>query len=58
MIMIAALLVCCSLLRIPSQPPLGCGKTLTRPGPFCKNKFGGSRVVLDTRLPWYTSGFE
>lgn len=31
------------------------GKNLTRPGP--KN-IGGSRAVLDTRLPWYTSGFE
>lgn len=55
MIMTAALLICCSLLRIPSQTPLGCGENLTRPEP---QNIGGSRAVLDTRLPWYTSGFE
>lgn len=29
------------------------GKNLTRPVP----KIGGSRAEMDTRLPWYTSGF-
>ena len=38
-----------------SQAPLACGENLTRLGP---QKIGGSRAVLDTRLPWYTSGFE
>lgn len=41
MIMIAALLVCCSLLCIPSQTPLGCGENLTRPEPRDKSEFGG-----------------
>lgn len=31
------------------------GENLTRPGP--KN-IGGSWAAIDTRLPWYTSGFE
>ncbi len=56
MIMIAALLICCSLLRIPSQTPLGCGENLTRPEPRNKSECGGSRA--DLRLPFYTSGFK
>ena len=45
MIMIAALLICCSLLRIPSQTPLGCGENLTRPEPRNKSECGGSRAA-------------
>ena len=56
MLMIAALLICCSLpLNTVSLTPLMCGENLARPEP---QNIGGSRVILDTRLPWYTSGFE
>lgn len=55
MIMIAALLICCSLLRIARKAPLVCSENMTRPEPHI---IRGSRVVFDTRLPWYTSGFE
>lgn len=27
------------------------------PHPYSKGKFGGSRAEIDTRLPWYPSGF-
>lgn len=54
--MIAALLICCSLpLNTTSQTPLVCGENQTRPDP---QNIGESRAKLDTRLPWYTSGFE
>lgn len=53
--MIAAMLICCSSPRgIISLTPLMCGKNLTRPEP---QNIRGSRVALDARLPWYTSGF-
>lgn len=55
MVMIAALLICCSMLRIASLTPLVCSENLARPEP---QNIGGSRAVIDTRLPWYTSGFE
>ena len=32
-----------------------CDENLTRPEP---QNIGGSRAVLDARLPWYPSGFE
>ena len=48
------LLICCSLPLFISLTPLMCGEKLTRPEP----EVGGSRAALDTRLPWYTSGFE
>ena len=38
-----------------NQAPLECGENLTRPEP---QNIEGSRAVLDTRLPWYTSGFK
>ena len=50
--LIAATLICCSLLRYASLTPLVCGKNLTRPEP---QNIGESRAA---RLPWYTSGFE
>lgn len=56
--LIAAMLICCSLLLYAGLIPPVCGENLTRPKPRCKNKFGGSRTVLDARLPWYTSGFK
>lgn len=56
--LIAAMLICCSLLRYASLTPLVCGENLARPEPHSKNQTGGSRAALDTRLPWYTSGFE
>lgn len=52
------LLVCCSSLPYVILTPLTGGKNLTRPEPCDVSKFGGSRVILDTRLPWYTSGFK
>ena len=55
MIMIAVLLVCCSLPHRVSLTQLTCGENLTRPEP---QNIGGSRATIDTRLPWYTSGFE
>ena len=55
--LITAMLICCSLPRYASMTPLVCGENLTRPEPRCKNTFGGSRAELNTRLPWYTSGF-
>lgn len=56
--LITAMLICCSLLLYAGMTPLVCGENLTRPEPYGKNNFGGSRAALDTRLPWYTSGFE
>lgn len=56
--LITALLFCCSLPCYASLTQLACGENLTRPEPHSKSKFGGSRASLDTRLPWYTSGFE
>lgn len=56
--LIAAMLTCCSVLLYASLTQLPCGENLTRPGPHGERKFGGSRDVLDNRLPWYTSGFE
>lgn len=56
MIMIAALLICCSVPFCASLTPMGCGENnMTRQEP---QNIGGSRVALDTRLPWYTSGFK
>lgn len=54
--MIVAVLICCSSPHYVSLPPLAHGKNLTRPEPYDKSKFGGSRA--DYRLPFYTSGFE
>ncbi len=51
-----ALLICCSLLCLASMTPLVCSENLTRPEPYSKSIFGGSRA--DLRLPFYTSGFE
>ena len=53
--LIAALLICCSSLRCVSLTPLMCGENLTRPEP---QNIGESWAAIDTRLPWYTSGFE
>ena len=53
--LIAAMLICCSLPHCVSLTPLTCGENLTRPEP---QNIGESRAVVDTRLPWYTSGFE
>lgn len=58
MIMIAAMLICCSSLHCVSLTPLAYGENLTRPGPRDKSEFGGSWAALDARLPWYTSGFK
>jgi len=52
------LLICCPSPYCVILPPLTSGKILTRPEPCDVSKFGGSRVILDTRLPWYTSGFK
>lgn len=51
-----ALLVCCPSPYYVILTPLTSGKILTRPEPW--DKIGGSRAALDTRLPWYTSGFK
>ena len=56
MIMIAALLICCSSPLITSLTPLACGENLTHPEPRDKSKIGGSWA--DLRLPFYTSGFD
>ena len=56
--LITDMLICCSLLGCISLTPLMCSENLTRPEPYSKNIFGESRAALDTRLPWYTSGFE
>lgn len=56
--LIAAMLICCSLPRYAGLTLLVCGENLTRPEPHSREKFGGGRAVLDTRLPWYTSGFK
>lgn len=56
MLIIAAMLICCSLLRYASLTPLVCGENLTRPEPRGKSESGGSWA--DLRLPWYTSGFK
>lgn len=50
--MIAVMLIRCSL---SLWAPMICDENLTRPEP--QSKFGGSRAAIDTRLPWYTSGF-
>lgn len=54
--LIAVLLICCSLLCYASLTPLACGENLTRPEPHSKKQIGESRA--DMRLPFYTSGFE
>jgi len=51
------LLICCSSPCFVSLTPLIFGKNLARPDPYSKSKFGGSRAEIDTRLPWYPSGF-
>lgn len=51
--MIYGLLWLLFLAALRRSDPADLGKNLTRPVP----KIGGSRAVLDTRLPWYTSGF-
>lgn len=56
LMLMTALLICCSLLRYASLTKLVCGENLTRPEPCDETKNGGSRA--NTRLPWYTSGFE
>lgn len=53
MLIIAALLICCSVLRHVGLTPPNCSENLTRPEP---QNIGGSRA--DLRLPFYTSGFE
>lgn len=54
MLIIAAMLVCCSLpLDTISMTQLMCGENLTRPEP---QNIGESRA--DLRLPFYTSGFK
>lgn len=58
MVIIAVLLICCSLPHCVSLTPLMCGENLTRPEPRTKSEVGGSLTAIDTRLPWYTSGFE
>lgn len=55
--LIMGLLICCSSPRIVSLTPLICGENLTRPDPYSKSKIGRSRAEMDTRLPWYPSGF-
>lgn len=52
LMLILALLICCSSLLIIRLPLLMCGENLTRPAP----EVGESRA--DLRLPFYTSGFE
>lgn len=54
--LIAAMLICCSLPCYAGLTPLDCGENLTRPEPRGKGKFGESRG--DLRLPFCTSGFE
>lgn len=54
MIMIAVLLVCCSLPLFFSLTPLMCGENLTRLEP----EVGESRADIKNRLPYYTAGFE
>lgn len=54
--MIVAVLICCSSPHYVNLTPLTGGKNLTRPEPYDKSKFGGSRA--DYRLPFYTSGFK
>lgn len=54
--LIAAMLICCSLPRYAGLTPLVCGENLTRPEPCEEREFGGSRA--DLCLPFYTSGFE
>ena len=56
MIMIPVLLVCCSSLLIASLTPLACGENLTHR--WTEIKATESWAVLDTRLPYYTAGFE
>lgn len=56
MLIIVAMLICCSLLLCASLTQLACGENLTRPEPRDKSECGGSRA--DLRLPWYTSGFK
>ena len=51
--LIAVLLICCSVLRPVGLTPPNCSENLTRPEP---QNIGESRA--DMRLPWYTSGFE
>lgn len=53
MIMIAALLICCSLLLILSLTPLCCSKNLTR-----KVRNVGIREILERKLKELESEFE
>lgn len=54
--LMAVLLICCSLLRYASPTLLACGENLTRPEPHGKSKIRESRA--DMRLPWCTAGFD
>lgn len=56
MLIIVAMLICCSLPLCASPTQLACGENLTHPEPRDKSKIGGSWG--DLRLPWYTSGFK
>lgn len=54
--LIAVMLICCSLPICAGMTPPACGENLTRPEPRGESEFGESRA--DLRLPWYTSGFK
>lgn len=52
MVVIVALLICCTLPLVQVLTTLSCGENLTHPAP----EVGGSWA--DLRLPFYTSGFK
>lgn len=54
--LIPVLLVCCSWPLTASLPRLACGENLPHRWP--ERKTAGSWGGIDTRLPWYTSGFK
>ncbi len=58
LMLILALLICCSSLLIIRLPLLMCGENLTRRKPRNKSENAGSRAELENHLPYYTAGFE
>lgn len=58
MVMICGLLICCCLLLNSGWVKPDCGENPARPEPRDESGYEGSWAGMDTRLPWYTSGFE